>query len=413
MTDGSNTIAQLDLSEPDVAEQIHELQRAAYRVEADLIGYHGIPPLHESIAELRIRQLDWRGIRAGGRIVAAIAVTGEGRVCDIDRLVVEPRWHRRGLGRRLVESVLVHDMVTVATGTANTPALALYESLGFHRLHVREIAPGVTVTELERWSSHFATSFDADVANYERARPPYPQELFDCVSRTCGIGPGTRILEIGPGTGQATLRLLDLGAHVVAIEPGHNMVERLRARVEGRPCEVVESTFEAAQIDRQVDGPYDIAVAATSFHWVDPSIAIPKLAGLLRVEGWLALWWNVHGALHGHDDEFGAAVGQIAARFQTKERRTATPYPFDIDARVADLTAGGHFEVADHVVLPWTWVHDSASIRALFASFSDWSTLPEPDRTQALDAVAAVVDERFGGTITRDYTTVLFVARRR
>ena len=81
-----------------------------------------------------------------------------------------------------------------------------------------------------------ATSFDADVANYERARPPYPQELFDRLARTCGIGVGTRILEIGPGTGQVTLPMLDLGAHVVAVEPGRNMAERLRSRVTGRPC---------------------------------------------------------------------------------------------------------------------------------------------------------------------------------
>jgi len=408
MTGGSNTIEPLDLSDPDVAEQIHELQRAAYRVEADLIEYDGIPPLHESLAELRIRQLDWRGVRAEGRIVAAIAMSGEGRTCDIERLVVDPLWHRRGLGRRLVQSVLVHDIVSVSTGAANLPALGLYESLGFHRLHVREIAPGVTVTELERWSSHFATSFDADVANYEHARPPYPQELFDRVARTCEIELGTRILEVGPGTGQATLPLLDLGAHLVAVEPGHNMVERLRSRVVGRPCIVVEGTFEAAE----VDGKFDVAVAGTSFHWVDASIGIPKLAGLLRHCGWLALFWNVHGPLDDSDDEFNELIQPIAARFQSPDLRAAKPYPFDVEARFADITAGGHFDVIDHVVLPWSWVHDAASMRALFASFSYWSTLPEPDRTAALDDIAAVVDVHYGGTITREYATALYVARR-
>jgi SAM-dependent methyltransferase/ribosomal protein S18 acetylase RimI-like enzyme len=406
--DVSVAIEQLDLSEPGVAEQLYELQRDAYRVEAELIEYDGIPPLHESLAELRIRQLDWRGIRIDGRIVAAIAVTGEARRCDIDRLVVDPRWHRRGLGRRLVESVLMHDIVTVSTGTANAPALALYESLGFRRINVREIAPGVTVTSLDRWSSHMATSFDADVGNYERARPAYPQELFDRVKSTCEIGPGTTILEIGPGTGQATLPLLDMGTRVVAVEPGPRMAARLRARVEGRPCEVVEATFEAAD----VTGPFDVAVAGTSFHWVDARVGIPKLAGLLRERGWLALWWNMHGPRDEAGDAFSAALEGIAGRFQTRGRRFATPYPRDVEARFADLTAEGHFEVVDHVELTWVWTHDPASIRALFASFSDWSTLPEPDRSHALDAVAAIVEHQFGGTVTREYTTPLFVARR-
>lgn len=61
----------------------------------------------------------------------------------------------------------------------------------------------------------------------------------------------------------------------------------------------------------------------------------------------------------------------------------------------------------------WPMRHDGASLRALFASFSDWSTLPEPDRSRALDDIAAIVDDQFGGVIDRRYLTVLYIARRR
>ena len=64
-------------------------------------------------------------------------------------------------------------------------------------------------------------------------------------------------------------------------------------------------------------------------------------------------------------------------------------------------------------MIPFSHTHDAASLRALFASFSDWMTLPEPDRTRALDGVAAIVDDHFGGTITRVYTPAAYLARRR
>ena len=114
-------IDNLDLGESGVAGQVLDLQRLAYRAEAELIGFDGIPPLHESIDDLRGAALDWLGIRDGERIVAAMAMCGAARTCDIDRLVVHPAHHRQGLGRRLVQAVLHHSSVTVWAVETNTP----------------------------------------------------------------------------------------------------------------------------------------------------------------------------------------------------------------------------------------------------------------------------------------------------
>ncbi|MGD9997938.1 MAG: GNAT family N-acetyltransferase [Ilumatobacteraceae bacterium] len=142
----------LDLGDIATALDVHRVQLAAYRVEADLIGFDGIPPLHETLDELRAEPLSWRGIRAEGSVVAALAATFDGDACDVDRLIVDPAHHRRGLGRRLMESVLHHAVVTVSTGEANTPAVALYESLGFARVGRREIGPDVWTVQFRRSS---------------------------------------------------------------------------------------------------------------------------------------------------------------------------------------------------------------------------------------------------------------------
>lgn len=123
-----------------------ELQRAAYAVEAELIGFNGIPPLHESIEDVVRSELNWVGAFAGRQLVGGLGYVDRPDHRDIDRLFVDPARARRGIGRALVESVLDAAEVRVSTGTKNLPAIELYESLRFVPGESREIAPGVTVT---------------------------------------------------------------------------------------------------------------------------------------------------------------------------------------------------------------------------------------------------------------------------
>ena len=110
----------LDLSSPTVARQVLALQRAAYRVEADLIGFDMIPPLLESHAELQAQQLCWRGITdEEGQVVAAIGYTVTRDGIDIDRLMVAPARFRDGLAVELLAVLDPQSSVTVSTGAVN------------------------------------------------------------------------------------------------------------------------------------------------------------------------------------------------------------------------------------------------------------------------------------------------------
>ena len=77
--------------------------------------------------------------------------------------------------------------------------------------------------------------FGLDTAAYERGRPGHAEEVYDVLRERCGLGAGTKVLEIGPGTGQATRRLLELGADpLVGIEPDGALADLLRERFGGR-----------------------------------------------------------------------------------------------------------------------------------------------------------------------------------
>ena len=117
------------------AESLAAVLRAAYAVEADLIGWHGIPLLHATAESAAAADLTWVGVRADDRLVGALGYRHEGDLLDIHALAVEPGSARRGLGRLLVRHVLDLDGTqrwVVGTAAANDPAVSLYLSEGFH-----------------------------------------------------------------------------------------------------------------------------------------------------------------------------------------------------------------------------------------------------------------------------------------
>jgi ribosomal protein S18 acetylase RimI-like enzyme len=148
----SRAPARLDLDDDVMLVSVLALQRAAYTVEARLIGSDAIPALHETLGELRRAPEQWIGIYSDVELVAALAFLETAEVLDISKLVVAPAAFRQGLGERLVREIL--DLVPrpttiVSTGSANVPAVALYLKLGFDAVGEDEVVPGLTVTHFE------------------------------------------------------------------------------------------------------------------------------------------------------------------------------------------------------------------------------------------------------------------------
>jgi len=136
-------------------------------------------------------------------------------------------------------------------------------------------------------------AFGANPANYDAARPGYPDWVFDTLRDVCGLGPGGRVFEIGAGTGKATRRLLALGAErLVAIEPDPRLAAFLRRACVAPALTVRNMPFETVDLP---EAAFDLGFAATSFHWLDEDAALAKIRRLLRPDGWWAAVWHVFG----------------------------------------------------------------------------------------------------------------------
>ena len=134
-----------------------------------------------------------------------------------------------------------------------------------------------------------ALSFDAVAAQYDAARPGYPPALFDAVEELTGRAlSGSRVIDVGAGTGIATRLLRERGAQVTAVEPGIRMAAQLRSTLPDIP--LVRGLGDALPL---ADGCADLVTYAQSWHWTDPARSVPEALRVLRPGGALALWWNV------------------------------------------------------------------------------------------------------------------------
>jgi SAM-dependent methyltransferase len=252
--------------------------------------------------------------------------------------------------------------------------------------------------------------FDRIPEDYE-ARPGYPDHVFDVLVERCGLRPGAKVLEIGAGSGQATLPLLDHGARVTAIEPGVSLARRLTERTTGRAIEVMVSAFEDVELPHR---SFDLVASATAFHWVDTTVGLAKCSQLLRDAGWLALWWTIWGDPDRPDPLRDALEPILRTKAPHLLEDDAGPraYALDLRARMAAIDDLGTFGPVHHERWCWEGRHDPPTIRRIVATFAQWIALPEPLRTELLDDIERLARDELGGIVCRPYQTVLYSAAR-
>lgn len=205
--------------------------------------------------------------------------------------------------------------------------------------------------------------------------------------------------------------LLDLGAHITAVEPGADLAGVLRARAADRELTIVVDTFEDAALP---ESSFDLLISATAFHWVAPEVGFAKAGRLLRPGGWLALWWTVWGDPTRPDPLHERLLPIFTAKAPHLLDEGSAPgkYALDAPARIEEITSSEAFGPVEQHVIRWTGRHTAEETRALFGTFSPLLALDEPLRRELLADIHAIVDEQFDGIVERPYLTVLYRAQR-
>lgn len=252
-------------------------------------------------------------------------------------------------------------------------------------------------------------TFDGVAALYERARPTYPSALFHLLFAQLPTQP--HIVEMGPGTGQATEHLLARGARVTAVEMGPTLAATLaRKHRDHDALTVVNATFEEADL---APGSFDAVFAATAYHWVGVDSRVERPLELLARGGVLAVLDLMH-VDSSTDAGYFAAVQSIYDRHQAAQRPRPPRTYADVVPPIADqLRASGRFESIVVHRHRWDQAYTSAEYRDLLMTYSGTLMKPEPERSEMVNALIEVADKQFDGRVTRPLCATLTVATTR
>ena len=254
-------------------------------------------------------------------------------------------------------------------------------------------------------------TFDRIAQQYDENRPSYPAEIFDDVLAISGVTADSRLLEIGYGTGHATQVFASRGMQIHGVDPGENMAAVARRRLARFPRVTVEVVdFE----NWAASSRYDLVYAATAFHWLDPATRQQKIATLLQPGGWLAVWRNRH-IRNGSSDDFLDEAQKIYTSVapELSLERGQLPGPDEIVAIEKEEFSPVIFDEAVTRVHFWSRAYSAAQYVDLLNTHSDHQLLPADRRQQLFDQLATLIDARYGGSVVKDYATVLQMVRLR
>jgi len=256
--------------------------------------------------------------------------------------------------------------------------------------------------------------FDEVPELYDRSRPAYPDELFADLVAITGMDSRSSVLEVGCGTGQATRSLAALGYSVTAVEPGAGMAALARQRLAAfANVEVENSAFEEWD-DR--GRQFDVLVAASSWHWVDPSVGWRRAHDVLRPRGWMALLGHVVVRRPGEPEVY-AETADLHERFSPGNPGWAHP-PLEDEVRLTNEGWGlvedpgslfGPTTVRWYPAVQW---FDGEGFADLLRSTSLYRRLDRHVREPLLDAIAERIRTRMGDRAPRRYLSVLRAGQR-
>jgi SAM-dependent methyltransferase len=243
---------------------------------------------------------------------------------------------------------------------------------------------------------------------YDRTRPGYPESLADEVLAFARFEPGDAALEVGCGTGKATLLFARRGVRVHAVEPDPAM-----AAVARRNCEPLDVTVDVASFEDWPvpHGEYGLVFSAQAWHWLRADVRLEHAHAALRPGGALAVFWNRpdwpdtplrHAIDAVYEREAPTLAARTPGRSPQDERRRNGTEQLAASPLFDDLTLGEHF---------WSTSYTTSEYIELLGTQSDHRLLAPDQRERLYEGVAAAIDAA-GGAIPVAYAADVYTARR-
>lgn len=248
------------------------------------------------------------------------------------------------------------------------------------------------------------TTFGSVAEQYDRARPSYPAPVFDDLARIAGLEPGARVVEVGPGTGKATVDLVRRGYAVTGVELSADLADVARRNAPG--AEIVVTEFERWQ---PTTAGFDAIVATAAYHWIAPERRYTKPLEVLKPGGALAV---VHGrhVLPDGGDSLWAEVQEDYDAVVPHPDNAPPPPPEEIPGEWGDeFRASAVFDRVEERRHLQALVYTADEYVDVLGTFSDNISLQPERREELFRRIYTRIAARPGGTVTKHYLLTLTV----
>lgn len=250
--------------------------------------------------------------------------------------------------------------------------------------------------------------FNSNALTYRDIRPSYPSELFETLVDHVRLSDNAHLLEIGPGTGQATLPLAKRGYQITAVELGNELANVAREELkEFSNVTIVTGAFEDLEL---ADASLDLIYSATAFHWIKPEVQFTKTHRLLKPDGHLAIIHTNH-ISDGAGDAYFFASQPIYKKYDpTDDQNFRLPQladlrPCNLDTSLFGLSLFKTFPV----VIKYT----AEEYGQLLSTYSPTLAMPEATRDHFLNEIVLLIKSQFNGALDKHFAMSLTIAARK
>jgi SAM-dependent methyltransferase len=235
--------------------------------------------------------------------------------------------------------------------------------------------------------------FDGIADLYDKVRPHYPTAIYDALAGL--VPPPAPVLEIGAGSGQATVDLVQLGYNVIAIEPGPYMAALLKQKLAAFPnCQSWTGRFE----DWNEETKFNLVTGGTSLHWLELTIMPQRVAAVMQPAGIFAPFWGEFKNL----PEFQPGLDRVYEKGPGV--RSAGSQRSDV---LGAIERSGLFARLPEVTTEVELTYNTDQYTRLVKTFSATLAMSTAERESFIEEVRQVIDQEFNGRIQNKFVTTL------